>query len=143
MTTMLDQPKTNEFQTRAAAEWGLASLLLGGLLVVMGMLELQINQQMYELAPIVGQRCARDHLRRHPGHMSAGRHDERQHRLCHPQPGSCYQAFPALRSWVGWPFDKYVFLALVDRNVYRSVRNIGKLRGLSLIQYVARPVGIQ
>ena len=47
MTTTLNEPQGNALPTRHAAEWGLASLLLGGLLVIMGMLEMQINQQMY------------------------------------------------------------------------------------------------
>jgi hypothetical protein len=47
MTNTPDQPKVDQLQTRNAAEWGLASLLLGGLLAVMAMLTLQINLQMY------------------------------------------------------------------------------------------------
>jgi hypothetical protein len=45
--TTLDEPKINPSQGRNAAEWGLASLLLGGLLSVMAMLTLQINLQMW------------------------------------------------------------------------------------------------
>jgi hypothetical protein len=47
-----DEPKVTPSQTRIAAEWGLASLLLGGLLAMMAMLTLQINLQMY-LSPRV------------------------------------------------------------------------------------------
>ena len=45
MATTLDQPKV--MQTRCAAEIGLASLLLGGLLAVIAVLVLQINLQMF------------------------------------------------------------------------------------------------
>ena len=47
MATALEEPKVHESQNRSAAEWGLASLLLVGLLAVMAMLMLQINLQMY------------------------------------------------------------------------------------------------
>lgn len=47
MTTRLEESNLREAQNRSAAEWGLASLLLGGLLAVMAMLMLQINLQMF------------------------------------------------------------------------------------------------
>ena len=47
MTTTPDPPNVDQLRTLNAAEWGLASLLLGGLLAVMAMLTLQINLQMY------------------------------------------------------------------------------------------------
>ena len=47
MTTTPDPPNVDQSRTLNAAEWGLASLLLGGLLAVMAMLTLQINLQMY------------------------------------------------------------------------------------------------
>ena len=47
MAIPLDQPKITESQSRSAAEIGLASLILGGLLAVMAILVLQINLQMF------------------------------------------------------------------------------------------------
>lgn len=47
MTTTPDEPKGSPSATRGAAEWGLASLLFGGLLAVLAMLTLQINLQMF------------------------------------------------------------------------------------------------
>ena len=47
MTAAPDEPKIDPSQTRGAAEWGLASLLLGGVLALMAMLTLQINLHIF------------------------------------------------------------------------------------------------
>jgi|GEM_PF-5883002 len=47
MTDMTNERKDNAGHDRAAAEWGLASLLLGGVLVLTAMLMLHINLHMY------------------------------------------------------------------------------------------------
>ncbi len=47
MSTPLDQPKFDHSQSGSAAQWGLASLLMGGLFILMAMLELQLNMQLF------------------------------------------------------------------------------------------------
>lgn len=47
MTDVANEPKGNTMQDRAAAEWGLASLLMGGVLVLTAMLMLHLNLHMY------------------------------------------------------------------------------------------------
>ncbi len=47
MTAKPEESIINPAPTRAASEWGLASLLLGGLLAVMALLILQINLQIF------------------------------------------------------------------------------------------------
>jgi hypothetical protein len=47
MSANSDDGKTNALQTRQAAEWGFASLLLGGILAVLAVLVLQINLHLF------------------------------------------------------------------------------------------------
>jgi hypothetical protein len=47
MSNVTNEPQNNGTPCRSAAETGLASLLLGGILALMAMLTLQINLQMY------------------------------------------------------------------------------------------------
>jgi hypothetical protein len=52
MSTTFDDGKTNQPQTRQAAEWGLASLLLGGILAVLGLFMLQIDLHLFLSPPV-------------------------------------------------------------------------------------------
>jgi hypothetical protein len=54
MSTAFDHEKTSQTQTRHAAEWGFASLLMGGILAVLAMLMLLINLLLFLSPPVWG-----------------------------------------------------------------------------------------